>query len=50
MIYIGMMRLMQIGRVDRRMDPKVEAKLIEDHPNLKSDRGKVTFEFLPLMN
>jgi len=48
-IHWNPVRLMQrIGRVDRRMDPKVEAKLIEDHPDVKSDRGKVTFwNFLP---
>lgn len=48
-IHWNPVRLMQrIGRVDRRMDPKVEAKLIEDHPDVKSDRGKVAFwNFLP---
>ena len=48
-IHWNPVRLMQrIGRVDRRMDPKVESELIKDHPNLKTDRGKVTFwNFLP---
>ena len=51
-IHWNPVRLMQrIGRVDRRMDPKVEAKLIEDHPDVKSDRGKVAFwNFLPRTN
>jgi len=42
-------RLMQrIGRVDRRMNPHVEAKLLADHPDQKSVRGKVVYwNFLP---
>jgi superfamily II DNA or RNA helicase len=42
-------RLMQrIGRVDRRMHPKVEAAIIADHPDQASIRGKVGFwNFLP---
>ncbi len=42
-------RLMQrIGRVDRRMDLKVEARIETDHPEQKPIRGKVTFwNFLP---
>ncbi len=42
-------RLMQrIGRVDRRMNLAIEAKMIADHPGLKKDRGKVRFwNFLP---
>ena len=42
-------RLMQrIGRVDRRMNPRVEARLVADHPELKPLRGKVAFwNFLP---
>ena len=42
-------RLMQrIGRVDRRMNPDVEARLVADHPELKALRGKVAFwNFLP---
>ncbi len=48
-IHWSPVRLMQrIGRVDRRMDNKAEARLIEDHPDIKSDRGKVAFwNFLP---
>jgi superfamily II DNA or RNA helicase len=42
-------RLMQrIGRVDRRMDTKTEARLVEDHPDQKAIRGKVAYwNFLP---
>lgn len=42
-------RLMQrIGRVDRRLDPTVEAELLRDHPELKPQRGKINFwNFLP---
>jgi superfamily II DNA or RNA helicase len=42
-------RLMQrIGRVDRRLDPKVEARLIADHPEETPLRGKVAYwNFLP---
>jgi len=42
-------RLMQrIGRVDRRMDPQVEAQLIADHPELKETRGVIkVWNFLP---
>jgi hypothetical protein len=42
-------RLMQrIGRVDRRMNPAIEARLVEDHPTLKKDRGRICFwNFLP---
>ena len=42
-------RLMQrIGRVDRRMNPAVEARLVADHPELKPLRGRVAFwNFLP---
>lgn len=42
-------RLMQrIGRVDRRLDPKIEARLVADHPELATVRGKVHFwNFLP---
>ncbi len=42
-------RLMQrIGRVDRRLDPAAEARMIADHPELKSARGVVKFwNFLP---
>lgn len=42
-------RLMQrVGRVDRRMSPDVEARILADHPELKELRGKVAFwNFLP---
>jgi superfamily II DNA or RNA helicase len=42
-------RLMQrIGRVDRRMDPEVEAQLLADHPEEAPLRGKVAYwNFLP---
>jgi hypothetical protein len=42
-------RLMQrIGRVDRRMNPEVENRILADHPELKELRGKVAFwNFLP---
>jgi|APLak6261659701_1056019.scaffolds.fasta_scaffold00799_2 hypothetical protein len=42
-------RLMQrIGRVDRRMNPETEARLLADHPELKGQRGCIAFwNFLP---
>lgn len=42
-------RLMQrIGRVDRRMNPEIERKLIEDHPEQKPLRGDIVYwNFLP---
>ena len=42
-------RLMQrIGRVDRRLNPEVEAKIVADHPDHQSLRGKVIYwNFLP---
>lgn len=42
-------RLMQrIGRVDRRMNPEIEARLITAHPERKKLRGKTAFwNFLP---
>lgn len=42
-------RLMQrIGRVDRRMNPAIEARIIADHPHQKKLRGKTAFwNFLP---
>ncbi|MGH8584901.1 MAG: helicase-related protein [Gammaproteobacteria bacterium] len=42
-------RLMQrIGRVDRRMNPEVEQRLVADHPHIATSRGKVSFwNFLP---
>ena len=48
-IHWNPVRLMQrIGRVDRRMNPEVEARLKADHPDLAADRGTVVFwNFLP---
>lgn len=48
-IHWNPVRLMQrIGRVDRRMNPAVEQRLVADHPKLKKDRGRITFwNFLP---
>lgn len=42
-------RLMQrIGRIDRRRDADIEAKLLEDHPRLIEDRGSAYYwNFLP---
>ena len=42
-------RLMQrIGRVDRRMNPQIEEKIVADHPNQKALRGEVAYwNFLP---
>lgn len=42
-------RLMQrIGRVDRRMNPQIEEKIVSDHPNQKTLRGEVAYwNFLP---
>jgi superfamily II DNA/RNA helicase len=42
-------RLMQrIGRVDRRMNPRIEAALIADHPSLAKERGRIIYwNFLP---
>jgi superfamily II DNA or RNA helicase len=42
-------RLMQrIGRVDRRLNPEIEAKLVKDHPKEKARRGRVVYwNFLP---
>ena len=42
-------RLMQrIGRVDRRLDPEVEAQMVSDHPELSQIRGTVhLWNFLP---
>lgn len=42
-------RLMQrIGRVDRRMNPEVEANILRDHPDQKDLRGTVAYwNFLP---
>lgn len=48
-IHWNPVRLMQrIGRVDRRMNPEVEQRLLADHPEVASSRGKVSFwNFLP---
>lgn len=42
-------RLMQrIGRVDRRLNPEVEARIVADHPDHAPLRGKVVYwNFLP---
>jgi superfamily II DNA/RNA helicase len=42
-------RLMQrIGRVDRRMNPQIEDKLLADHPEQRAIRGTVAYwNFLP---
>ncbi len=48
-IHWNPVRLMQrIGRVDRRMNPEVEERLVADHPEAAASRGKVWFwNFLP---
>ena len=48
-IHWNPVRLMQrIGRVDRRMNPEVEKRLVADHPEMAPSRGKVIFwNFLP---
>ena len=48
-IHWNPVRLMQrIGRVDRRMNPAVEAQLAADHPDVVPFRGKVSYwNFLP---
>lgn len=48
-IHWNPVRLMQrIGRVDRRMNPATEQRLIADHPEVAASRGKVSFwNFLP---
>jgi superfamily II DNA/RNA helicase len=48
-IHWNPVRLMQrIGRVDRRMNPDVEALLVRNHPEAAASRGKVSFwNFLP---
>jgi hypothetical protein len=42
-------RLMQrIGRVDRRLNPEIEAKLLAHHPEVRDRRGRIAFwNFLP---
>jgi hypothetical protein len=48
-IHWNPVRLMQrIGRVDRRMNPEIEKRLVADHPEVAASRGKVSFwNFLP---
>jgi DNA-binding transcriptional regulator YiaG len=48
-IHWNPVRLMQrIGRVDRRMNPEIEARLVADHPDVRASRGTVSFwNFLP---
>lgn len=48
-IHWNPVRLMQrIGRVDRRMNPEIERRLVADHPEVANSRGKVSFwNFLP---
>ena len=48
-IHWNPVRLMQrIGRVDRRLNPDVEARLMGDHPELEKERGSIAFwNFLP---
>jgi superfamily II DNA or RNA helicase len=48
-IHWNPVRLMQrIGRVDRRMNPETEKRLITEHPRLQPSRGKIDFwNFLP---
>ena len=48
-IHWNPVRLMQrIGRIDRRRDAAIEAKLLADHPELAADRAKAYYwNFLP---
>ena len=48
-IHWNPVRLMQrIGRVDRRMNPEIEKRLVADNPKAAASRGKVWFwNFLP---
>lgn len=48
-IHWNPVRLMQrIGRVDRRMNPEIEAELVRERPKAKSSRGHIqTRNFLP---
>ena len=48
-IHWNPVRLMQrIGRVDRRMNPDVEKRLVADRPEVAASRGKISFwNFLP---
>lgn len=48
-IHWNPVRLMQrIGRVDRRMDPEIERRIVAEHPEIAPSRGKVQYwNFLP---
>lgn len=48
-IHWNPVRLMQrIGRVDRRLNPDVEAQLVADHPEVAKQRARIAFwNFLP---
>ena len=48
-IHWNPVRLMQrVGRVDRRMDAEVEARIVQDHPDQTAIRGEVAYwNFLP---
>ncbi len=48
-IHWNPVRLMQrIGRVDRRVNPEIEKRLVAEHPKVAASRGKVSFwNFLP---
>jgi superfamily II DNA or RNA helicase len=48
-IHWNPVRVMQrIGRVDRRMDPAIEARILADHPEQKTLRGQVQcLNFIP---
>ena len=48
-IHWNPVRLMQrIGRVDRRMNPQIEKRLVADHPDIAPSRGRASFwNFLP---
>ena len=48
-IHWNPVRLMQrIGRVDRRMNPEIEKRIIAQHPQATTSRGKVSYwNFLP---
>ncbi len=48
-IHWNPVRLMQrVGRIDRRLNPETEAKIIADHPSSKDIRGMVAYwNFLP---
>jgi len=48
-IHWNPVRLMQrIGRIDRRINPAVEKKIVQDHPEQRETRGEIIFwNFLP---